>query len=257
MPPLHPRSTEPIPSPPTSPPSPPSHPVPSSASLSRLLLEVDRLHRTLDLVSAALMEAQDRQEERNRRVDAELAQLRQALRQSAAPSSPSPLAESVAVLSAQPNERPPAVPTVVSRRSNAALLTVASSVPSSILQLLRTNSYYHEVQATPVGVNNVLWAYGLTEPGGARACESRLSVREHLRRESCLLGVRWDEALLTEYDALVRQEDGKDVAVDGPRFLEWKGACGPLCNRYLPRERPARDAQPAVPQRPQPLSVLQ
>ena len=49
-----------------------------------------------------------------------------------------------------------------------------------------------------------------------------------MRRESCLLGVRWDEALLAEFDQLVRldrpegEAEERDTPVDGPRFVEWK-----------------------------------
>ena len=51
----------------------------AEASSASLLLEVQRLHRTLDYVNAAMMEEQDRQTERNRLVDMELAELRRAL----------------------------------------------------------------------------------------------------------------------------------------------------------------------------------
>ena len=201
-------------------PPPSSGPAPVSPSaVSRLQLEVDRLHRTLDLVSAAMMEGQDRQEERNRRVEAELAELKRALKtqpyseQSAAVALQPPTLEPSTVESKEPPSKQP---------SASSMPTVASSVPSFILDLLRSESFYHELQATPVGVNNVLWGYALTEPGGARSCESGRSIREHMRRESCLLGVRWDEGLLSDYDALVEQRDGQDVPVDGPRFLQWK-----------------------------------
>ena len=209
---------------PTSPPSPHpsslSQPAPVSPSaMSRLQLEVDRLHRTLDMVSATIMEGQDRQDERNRRVEAELAELKRALQtqpyseQSAAVASVPPTVEPSAVNSQQQPSKQP---------STSSMPTVASSVPSSILDLLRSDSFQHEAQATPLGVNNVLWGYAMTDPGGARSCESSRSIREGLRKESCMQGLRWDDGLLSEYDALVRQQDGQDVPVDGPRFLQWK-----------------------------------
>ena len=198
-----------------------------SSSISSVLLELQRLQRALDSATASAFERQYQQEERNKLIDLQLAALQRAMQlpSSDSVSSQSLLSgESVSTAAAAP------VHSSVGGHHSARVLPpgVASHVPASVLSLLRTGEFDHEAQPTPSGVNNVLWAYTMTEPAGTRACEAKLSVREHMRRESCLIGLRWDDALLRDFEQLVRaepqkgREGGSDAAVDGQRFVQWK-----------------------------------
>ena len=212
-----------------------------STAVLEVTAEVASLRRTVDQLDAALMEQRSHQIEWERRVSSELARFERAIA-FASPTGALALNHTESAFAnndIKQNEETDIDPCVrfglKRRRVNVVvqldgtLQSVASAslilpaliqqVPQAVRNLLKGDDFCFEPMATPTGINNVLWAYALTEPMGASACESRCSVREHMRRESCLINVRWNEDLLTEYDTLVK---GDDEVIDASCFLEWK-----------------------------------
>lgn len=213
----------------------------TTAAILESMTEVTSLRRTVDELGAAVMEQRRHQIEWERRVSSELARLEKAIAL-APPTGASALTHTTSVSAGNDIEQDealgsdPCVRFGLKRRrvnvvmqldgtsqstASASLLVPALTrqVPEAIRTLLKGEDFYFEPMATPRGINNVLWAYALTEPMGASACESRCSIRQHMRRESCLINVRWNDKLLMEYDALVK---GEDQAIDASCFLEWK-----------------------------------
>ena len=210
----------------------PSMTPPVEDALRLMRVELQSLRRTLTQVSATVMEQCTRHDEFERRVLSDLALIRGALglHRSAVHPPPAPppteLTDWDIIEGVEDSDR-------VVKRQHVMLedepirrqpLEVrrpwhAEFVPEAVLALLKGDGFSLEPVATPLGRDNALWAYGLTEPQGTTACESRQSIREHMRRESCYINRSWHADLLAEYDALVK---GGDDAVDCRRFLDWK-----------------------------------
>ena len=234
-----------------------------STAVLEVMAEVAALRRTVDQLDAVLMEQRSHQTDWERRVSLELARLESAIAL-ASPASALVLSHTASafvnndVKQSEEAGFDPCVRFGLKRRRvnvvvqlDGTLQSVASAslllpaliqqVPQAVQNLLKGDDFCFEPMATPTGINNVLWAYALTEPMGASACESKCSVREHMRRESCLINVRWNEDLLKEYDTLVK---GEDHVIDASCFLEWKARVSHSAISIFHSDRPHQMINP-------------